>query len=369
MKNQGEDLADWYGDLMPATTPPGKAVTRKPRILIAGEFSSGKTQLVTGLIGSALLPSNVVATALPPVWLVAGTPALCVVDLQGAPRPVAGLSEVAVAETLYCIASDDAAVLRRMDIIDTPGNSDPNIPAESWQRMLDFADVVVWCTNATQAWRQSEKSVWQAMPERLRRNALLLVTHGDLMADARSADRVMRRVQREAGEFFAKSMLVSLLEAQDLASIAAELDAICDRIGLPAGAENPVVDRFAADHPLERAPETGSRPLEQAVASLPVPPPCDPAEDVRAAVGAAGASVEEPLPPGRARSLWTVISAGRDLKDARTVLAAVDALIAALDVPAAPAEPQYDNFHQQCPMDRPKGQGAEPVSESHEDRP
>ena len=349
--------------------PASDAGLRKPRILIAGEFSSGKTQLVTGLIGSALLPSNVVATALPPVWLVRGEPALMRVGFSGRGEPIADLGAIDLDKTQYCVLSNPSSALTQMDIIDTPGNSDPNMAAETWQRMLTFADAVVWCTNATQAWRQSEKSVWQAMPERLRRNALLLVTHGDLMVDARSADRVMRRVQREAGEFFPKSMLVSLLEAQDLASIAAELDAICNRIGLPAGAENPVVDRFAADHPLERAPETGSPPLEQAVASLPVPPPCDPAEDVRAAVGAAGASVEEPLPPGRARSLWTVISAGRDLKDARTVLAAVDALIAALDVPAAPAEPQYDNFHQQCPMDRPKGQGAEPVSESHEDRP
>jgi len=43
--------------------------TRKPRLLIAGEFSSGKTQLITGLLQEEILPSNVTSTSLPPMWI------------------------------------------------------------------------------------------------------------------------------------------------------------------------------------------------------------------------------------------------------------------------------------------------------------
>ena len=151
-----------------ATTPerPRAPVQRKPRILIAGEFSAGKTQLINGLVGSSVLPSNVTATALPPVWLVRGEPALMRVGFSGRGEPIADLGAIDLDKTQYCVLSNPSSALTQMDIIDTPGNSDPNMAAETWQRMLTFADAVVWCTNATQAWRQSEKAVWQAMPAR-----------------------------------------------------------------------------------------------------------------------------------------------------------------------------------------------------------
>ena len=56
-----------------ARRPAAPRPARLPRILVAGEFSSGKTQLISGLLGEAVLPSNVISTALPPIWLVSGS--------------------------------------------------------------------------------------------------------------------------------------------------------------------------------------------------------------------------------------------------------------------------------------------------------
>ncbi|MCV2876529.1 50S ribosome-binding GTPase [Rhodobacteraceae bacterium XHP0102] len=193
---------------------------RKPRLLVAGEFSAGKTQLINGLLGANVLPSNVTATALPPVWISADHMGDRRVGLDGTSEPLRDLRNVALEGTLCCEMQMQAPILDYVDLIDTPGNSDPNIDATSWMRMLDCADMVIWCSNAVQAWRQSEKAVWQAMPPRLRRNATLVVTHADRLHDSQSADRLMRRVLRETDPFFDHHILASLLVETDLDFVA-----------------------------------------------------------------------------------------------------------------------------------------------------
>lgn len=232
-----------------------QATPRKPRVMVAGEFSSGKTKLINGLLGETVLPSNVTATALPPIWLVSGDKGLLAVDLEGNQRPAASLQEVCVDDTSYCVLSHPAACLKQFEIIDTPGNSDPNIPAESWERMLAFADTVVWCSNATQAWRQSEKSVWTEMPDRLL-NATMVITHADRMTDATSAHRVLRRVTREAGEFFDEIMMASLMLDADIARIAHHLKTICK--GLPLSGGDRKID-FAVAQAITYSARSSSR--------------------------------------------------------------------------------------------------------------
>ena len=148
-----------------ARRPAAPRPARLPRILVAGEFSSGKTQLISGLLGEAVLPSNVISTALPPIWLVAGSALRVAIAHDGTEREVDGIEAFDLATTAFGVVAHGAPILNSFEIIDTPGNSDPNIPPETWQRMVDYADAVVWCTNATQAWRQSEKAVWQDMPQ------------------------------------------------------------------------------------------------------------------------------------------------------------------------------------------------------------
>ncbi|MGB0901297.1 hypothetical protein, partial [Halocynthiibacter sp.] len=71
---------------------------------------------------------------------------------------------------------------------------------------------VIWCTHATQAWRESERAAWVSLPERLRHNSLLLVTRADKLEE-KDRQKVLRRVNREAGSLFAKSILFSALDA------------------------------------------------------------------------------------------------------------------------------------------------------------
>ncbi|MEM1386635.1 MAG: dynamin family protein [Pseudomonadota bacterium] len=217
---------------------------RKPRIMIAGEFSAGKTKLINGLIGHEVLPSNVTATSLPPIWLTSGQTGILSVGLNGEKAERSSLDDVDVEDTQFCVMALSAPILERFDIIDTPGNSDPNIDAESWERMLRYADLVVWCTNANQAWRQSEKSVWADMPSHLVGVGPLVITHADLLADEVTAERVVRRARREAGAYFASILMVSLLRDADIARVADALETLGGSIA-ESGEANLAVSRFA----------------------------------------------------------------------------------------------------------------------------
>lgn len=222
---------------------------RKPRILIAGEFSAGKTQLINGLLGRFVLPSNVTSTSLPPMWIVSQKTAPYRVTLSGERKPMPALNNVDVQDTLYCVMHSNAPLLAQVELIDTPGNSDPNIPSECWQRMLEHADYVIWCSNAVQAWRQSEKAVWRAMDERLRKNATMIITHADRLPDAKSAEKVMRRVQRDAAPFFDHFMMASLLDETDLERIEDHI------VALAEGSLQPERAAASAPSPLP-APQT-----------------------------------------------------------------------------------------------------------------
>jgi hypothetical protein len=183
--------------------------------MLMGEFSAGKSTLMNLLLGEPALPTNTTATQLPPVWITKGNDAQAVrVDLEGFEAPVDLASrDIPIADTHYIRLQKQADLLDICDLIDTPGISDPNMPAEVWQRMVQHADVVIWCTHATQAWRQSEAAAWAMMPQKLRKRSLLLLTRFDKVPSDRDRIRVLKRVRNETDEVFRDIFPISLTDA------------------------------------------------------------------------------------------------------------------------------------------------------------
>lgn len=190
-------------------------VSGKPVIALMGEFSAGKSTLSNLLIRTKVLPVNVTATQLPPVWISKGDEEPYRVALDGGEYDIdlAKLDQVKVHDTAYIRIFHDAPLLDACDIIDMPGISDPNMDADVWQRVIPFADAVIWCTHATQAWRQSEAAVWSMLPDALYKQSLLLLTRMDKILNDRDRMRVVKRVGRETQGLFRGLFPISLLRA------------------------------------------------------------------------------------------------------------------------------------------------------------
>ncbi len=188
---------------------------RKPRVALMGEFSAGKSTLANLLIGEAALPTKVTATQLPPVWISYGCAAPYRIGLDGEEEEIdLGNPEgILPADTQFIRAFCKSDVLEICDLIDMPGISDPNMPAEVWERVSHFADAVIWCTHATQAWRQSEAAVWESFPETLFDHSLLLLTRIDKLTNERDRQRVVRRVETETDGLFRNVFPISLTQA------------------------------------------------------------------------------------------------------------------------------------------------------------
>ncbi|TFL20208.1 dynamin family protein [Jannaschia formosa] len=188
---------------------------RKPRLAIMGEFSAGKSTLSNLLLGSKPLPEKVTATRLSPVWLSHGqaAPVAHFVDQDRAPEKVTGFEGLDVNAVRYVSMSIQSTILEHCDLIDFPGISDPNMDSEVWERMLPEVDIVLWCTHATQAWRQSEDAAWALVPEDVQARSMLLVTRFDKLTTDRDRRRVMARLDAETEGLFAGVYPLSLLDA------------------------------------------------------------------------------------------------------------------------------------------------------------
>lgn len=188
---------------------------RKPVIAIMGEFSAGKSTLLNMLIGRSILPTQVTATKLPPVWLRHGSEAPYRVDKSNRRHPIDlnDLATVPVKDTRYIRIFCEAEVLESCDLLDTPGISDPNIPMNWWIKTLGYANAVLWCSHAGQAWRESERSAWESLPERLRRHSLLLITRSDKITSDIDRMKIDTRLRRETENLFGGRLFISLTNA------------------------------------------------------------------------------------------------------------------------------------------------------------
>lgn len=186
------------------------------KMALAGEFSSGKTTLARMLLGRDYVTTKAAASAMPTVLFQYGKhEKLTLVTgkkWRGINR-VDDLSEDEMRAANFLSITVDLPLLKRIEVFDTPGTSDPSRSVNQIEQIAKNVDFAIWCTNATQAWRQSEVAMWDEMPEVLRKRSVLLVTHVDLPKVKQSLPRLMARMHKEAGPHFGKVLAIDLLSA------------------------------------------------------------------------------------------------------------------------------------------------------------
>ncbi|MEM8591398.1 MAG: dynamin family protein [Pseudomonadota bacterium] len=194
---------------------PALPKSTKPRIALMGEFSAGKSTLANLLLEQEHSPVQVTATHLPPVWYSHGDAPAHQVTMSGARVPVQKSSwrEVSLSEAQLIEVQLESDILEALDLIDLPGTCDPNLPAQYWETLINQVDLVIWCTPAHQAWRQSEAALWETVPDELKKRSLLLITRFDKIRSEQDKDRILQRAKYEAGHLFAQVIAASLTDA------------------------------------------------------------------------------------------------------------------------------------------------------------
>lgn len=187
---------------------------RRPCVTLMGEFSAGKSTLLNFLIEDNLLPTRATATELPPVWFTYGSTGHHWVTAEGDRREL-DLSRLdsVPRDARYIRIYLQAEVLEHCDVIDTPGISDPNLATDSWRFAAGRSDMILWCTSATQAWRETERATWVALPERLRKHSVLVVTRADKLLTDLDKEKVARRMIRETNGLFSDMVFMATPDA------------------------------------------------------------------------------------------------------------------------------------------------------------
>lgn len=186
--------------------PHADAPRGRTRVVVVGEFNSGKTALVNALVGAPVLtPSCVAHTTHPTVVAYAAKSSLAAEGANRRRTPVAWdrLDDAVPGDIRRLHVGAPLGCLRQFSVVDTPGLGFAD--SESDRRSLQAcrgADVVIWCTPAMQAWKASEEKAWRALPKRVRARGVLAVTFGDEIASQSDLDRLLERLRAEAGPYF-----------------------------------------------------------------------------------------------------------------------------------------------------------------------
>lgn len=182
-----------------------EVLDRPLRVTIVGEYNSGKTSVADLLIGDRLLPTSVVSNTHVPVLINYAEQAAIygVTDMDTRIRVDGGEDDAPT--DLSFRALQIALPIERLktyQILDTPPTA---IPAA----FVAEADIVIWCTVATRAWTETERSAWAALPPRSWRNALLVATHKDGLQSEEEILSVTERLRSLTSGMFRKVILVS----------------------------------------------------------------------------------------------------------------------------------------------------------------
>jgi hypothetical protein len=187
-----------------------------PRLVLCGEFNTGKSSIVNLLLGCDVLPTAVLPSTRLPTFLRYAP------DLRIEAVLEKGGREQITADAIETLERGDishfeigmpSAVLRDIEVLDTPGFADPFHDPDRTLDVVESADICVWCTLATQAWRESERETWLCLPARFRTSGILAVTHIDTLPHAGDRQRVRTRLQHETRDLFGDIVFLAVPDA------------------------------------------------------------------------------------------------------------------------------------------------------------
>ncbi|MEW2915626.1 dynamin family protein [Ruegeria sp. ANG10] len=202
-ENVSADAA--LGDMRDRALAHAERLSNAVNIGFAGEFGAGKSSLANMLAGADILPTGPQHLKLPLVIVAySETPETTVGWWDREPKVYSGiaLEKAAADEPDFISVGLNTPALQEISLFDLPGTGALDDNYKETLDLLKFVDCAIWCTNGTNAWRETERHLWVQVPQELRANSLLAVTHTDLPHVSEALDRVLSRLNKEKGDLF-----------------------------------------------------------------------------------------------------------------------------------------------------------------------
>ncbi len=209
-------------------------LARPFRIAVIGNALSGKSELIRNLLGASSLPPIRQRFAHAPVYFTHGAKTdLHFLDMRGATLrpeqaeeaaqsrsmrpgviytagqtrssglffPQAGLDN-SESKISHVEASLPIAMLQLVEFIEHRSELMTQEQSPRLAQILKSVDMTIWCTVATQAWRESERRAFVRAPAKFRRRAVLIVTFGDGLNSDVEEKRLIERLCNEVSPLF-----------------------------------------------------------------------------------------------------------------------------------------------------------------------
>lgn len=103
-------------------------------------------------------------------------------------------------------------ILKQVEIVEVRAFPEGK-PAGPVSRAFRGVGLTIWCTLATQAWKETEALAWRRIPGVYRRDALMLVTYKDAIRQAKDEVKITARLRHATAALFSDVALVSLRDA------------------------------------------------------------------------------------------------------------------------------------------------------------
>ncbi|MEO1650975.1 MAG: hypothetical protein AAFR60_08355 [Pseudomonadota bacterium] len=180
-------------------------LARPARIAIAGEANTGKSMLANRLAQNDLLPASVVqSTRVAKLLSYRPAPTVRAHWSDGRSSELDDHQSLARSDAsppLYVEVGLPLPALRNFELIDMPAFGTTEMQSLLGVMGTLKPHVTIFCTSATQAWKESERAAWQSVPSTHRKIGVLAVTYVDLLDVNEIASLQVRVLDATAGLF------------------------------------------------------------------------------------------------------------------------------------------------------------------------
>jgi hypothetical protein len=198
------------GKLPASTTEAAEALLnrlRQPvRVTVMGLPKSGKSTLVNLLLNDIVMPEGI---SLPTTQYVRGETPNAVLTLTDGRRELladADPYEIAAAAPMFVEVALPLPALGRINVLEIVAPAD----IQDQQRAMHWAakrtDIAIWCT---ESFEQTEQALWDTMPDAIKDNGFLLLTHADAALARGDLENTLQTIRANHAYQFSKIMPIA----------------------------------------------------------------------------------------------------------------------------------------------------------------